>query len=119
MSEYSERLEDLLDHHLISNEELQKKKELGGVGYLINGNMCLGVFDDLLFARIGEELAQSLIVRDGIEPYQPEEDEYNDFVLIEKKIYNHRKALAKFIDRSISYTRQLPPKEHDEEKWEK
>lgn len=118
MPDYNERLEDLLDHHLISNEDLHKKKKLGGVGYLINGNMCLGIYDDQLVARIGKELAQTLVDRPGIDPYLPGNDDFDDFVLIDESIYNHSKALSKFIDQSIKYTGQLPPKKHDRDELE-
>lgn len=112
MAEYSEKLEDLLDHHLIANEELIKKKEGGGVGYLINGNMCLGIFNDLLVARIGQTLAESIVDRPGIRRYLPDKGLYDDFIMVEKRIYNHPKALQKFIDQSILYTENLPPKDH-------
>lgn len=110
MADYSEKLEDLLDHYLIDNEDLQKKKELGGVGYLINGNMCLGIYDDFLVARIGKSLAKTLVGRSGIQPYLPEEELYDDFIMVEEKIYSHSKALHKFVDQSIEYTSGLPPK---------
>lgn len=112
MAEYNEKLEDLLDHHLIANEELEKRKEGGGVGYLINGNMCLGIYGDLLIARIGERLASSLVDRPGIRKYLPDQGLYDDIVMIEEKIYSHSKALQKFIDQSLSYTGQLPAKNH-------
>lgn len=112
MAEYSEKLEDLLDHHLIDNEELRKKKEPNGVGYLINGNMCLGIYEDMMVARIGESLANTLVGKTGIHRYLPDEGLYDDFIMIEEQIYTHSKALQKFIDQSIEYTRQLPPKEH-------
>lgn len=112
MAEYSEKLEDLLDHHLIDNEELVKKKETNGIGYLINGNMCLGVYEDLMVARIGKSLAESLVGKSGIHRYLPDKGLYDDFIMIEENIYTHSKALQKFIDQSITYTRELPPKDH-------
>ena len=112
MAEYNEKLEDLVDHYLIANETLEKRKETGGVGYLINGNMCLGVYEDFLVARIGKQLARSLVDRPGIRKYLPDEGLYDDFVMLEEQIYNHSKALHKFIDQSITYTKNLPPKDH-------
>ncbi len=112
MAEYNERLEDLLDHHLIANEELEKKKEGGGVGYLLNGHMCLGIYEDFLIARIGKSLANSLIAKKGIRRYLPDKGLYDDFIMVEEKIYSHSKALQKFIDQSLSYTGNLPPKNH-------
>lgn len=118
MADYNQRLEDLLDHHLIANEELEKKKQLGGVGYLINGNMCLGIYEDYLVARIGKSLAETLVGRAGVEPYLPDNDDFDDFVLVDESIYKHSKALQKFIDQSIDFTGGLPPKEHDQEELE-
>lgn len=112
MSDYNKKLEDLLDHHLISNDQLQKKKELGGIGYLINGNMCLGIYDNFLVARIGKYLAQSLIDRPGIKPYTSDNDEFEDFILVAEQIYEHPKALRKFIDQSIKYTSGLSEKKN-------
>lgn len=113
VADYNERLEDLLDHHLISNEELEKKKKMGGVGYLINGNMCLGIYEDELVARIGSSLADTLVKKPGIRPYLKDNEDFDEFILVSEKIYLHSKALQKFIDESLEYTRQLPPKEHD------
>lgn len=116
MAEYNERLEDLLDHQLIDNEELTKKKETNGVGYTLNGNMCLGVFEDMMVARIGKELTETLVDRPGIHRYLPDDGLYDDFILIDDSIYQHSKALRKFIEQSITYTRSLPPKDHGTEK---
>lgn len=115
MAEYNERLEDLLDHHLIDNEELVKKKETNGIGYLLNGNMCLGIYEDFMVARIGKSLAETLIGKSGIRRYLPDEDLYDDFIMIEENVYSHSKALQKFINQSITYTRGLPPKDHGSE----
>lgn len=113
MADYNERLEDLLDHYLIANEELVKKKELSGVGYLLNGNMCLGIYDDYLVARTGKSLAASLVTKPGIEPYMTDNEEFEDFILVAPAIYHHSKALHKFVDKSLDYTAKLPPKKHE------
>ena len=112
MPDYNQKLEDLLDHHLIANEELRKKQELGGVGYVLNGNMCLGIYEDDLVARVGPSLAATLKERPGIEPYLPGNDDFSDFILVAEGIYKHSEALQKFIEQSLEYTSQLPPKNH-------
>lgn len=113
MPDYNQKLEDLLDHHLIANEELRKKQELGGVGYLLNGNMCLGIYEDYLVARVGKSLADTIINQPGIEPYLPGKSDFEEFILVAEGIYTHTEALQKFIDQSLKYTAQLPPQTHD------
>lgn len=110
MADYSIKLEDLLDHHLIANEDLVKKKQLGGVGYLINGNMCLGIYDDFLVVRTGKELADILIQRPGIERFDKDNENLDEFIMVGSKIYSHSKAMTKFIEEGIDYTSELPPK---------
>lgn len=110
MADYNIKLEDLLDHHLIANEDLVKKKQLGGVGYLINGNMCLGIYDDYLVVRTGKQLADTLVDRPGIERFDKGNKNLDEFIMVGPKIYNHSKAMAKFIEKGIEYTSKLPPK---------
>ena len=113
MASYSTRLEDLIDHQLVDNEELIKKKQLGGVGYLLNGNMCFGIYDDNLVVRIGKSLARTLINRPGIQPYISNDDDFDDFIMVEPAIYEHSKALNKFLTHSLDFTSRLPAKQFD------
>lgn len=111
---YSTKLEDLIDHHFIANEKLHKKKQMGGVGYLINGNMCFGIYDDALVVRIGRSLSHSLVKKSGIRRFVPEDESQYDFIMIDQKIYKHAEALSKFLVRGIEYTSTLPPKLNDD-----
>lgn len=113
MPDYNQKLEDLLDHYLIANQELIKRKELGGVGYLLNGNMCLGIYEDYLVARVGKSLADTIINQPGIKPYLPENSNFEEFILVSEGIYTHQKAFRKFVNQSMEYTASLPPNEHD------
>lgn len=108
---YSKNLEDLIDHFLISNEKVEKKKQMGGVGYLINGNMCFGIYEDLLVLRVGNVLARTLVQKSGIDPFPDSGDEIGGFVSIKPGIYEHDHILHKFLDKGIESTSQLPPKE--------
>lgn len=108
---YNTRLEDLIDHHFISDERLIKKKQMGGVGYLINGNMCIGIYEQYLVVRIGRSLAHALINRPGINRFVSEDSSQDDFVMVDEKVYSNPKALAKFLSSALDYTLGLPPVE--------
>ncbi len=112
---YSKKLEDLIDHFLISNEKVQKKKQMGGVGYLINGNMCFGIYEDLLVLRVGNVLARTLVQKSGIDPFPDSGDEIGGFVSIKPGIYEHDHILHKFLTKGIESTSQLPAKKEQEE----
>lgn len=112
---YNTKLEDRIDHFFIDNEMLEKKKQMGGVGWLINGNMCFGIFEELLVLRFEKSIARSLISKKGVSPFEQEDDELDGFISLEPIIYNNNKAFRKFLTHSFEYTSTLPQKEHDME----
>lgn len=111
---YNERLEDRIDHLFIDNEQLEKKNQMGGVGWLINGNMCFGIYEDLLIVRLEKSLAHSLTSKKGVELFEQDKADLEGFISLGSAIYNSEKAFRKFLMHSYEYTRNLPPKEHDE-----
>jgi len=107
---YSQQLEDQIDHYLIDNEELVKNKEMGWVGYLLNGNMCFGIYDDLLIVRMDPSVSTPLLEKPGIRPFEQDDETPGTIIAVEERIYSHHEAFRKFIDHSIQYTAGLPPK---------
>ena len=112
---YNSRLEDLIDHYFIDNEDLVKKKQMGGVGYLVNGNMCVGIYEDLLVVRTGPKLADTLAKRPGIKRFRQNEEELDGFISVDPEIYKHDKARHKFLSHALEHTSKLPPKEHEDD----
>ncbi|MDR8390147.1 hypothetical protein NC796_03275 [Aliifodinibius sp. S!AR15-10] len=111
---YNQKLEDRIDHHLIDNEKLIKNKNLGWVGWLLNGNMCFGIFDELLIVRLSSPLANSIVKKRGIEFFRQADQTTGKILSISSRIYSNNKALHKFIEESIKFTSTLPPKEADQ-----
>lgn len=112
---YNTKLEDRIDHFFIDNDMLEKKKQMGGVGWLINGNMCFGIFEDLLVVRFEESIARSLTSKQGVSLFEQNEDGLEGFISLQPIIYNNNKAFRKFLTHSFDYTSTLPPKKHNQE----
>jgi len=52
---YDPGLAARLDSLLSSRPGYQQKKMFGGLGWMLNGNMCVAVYKDWLIARVGAE----------------------------------------------------------------
>jgi TfoX/Sxy family transcriptional regulator of competence genes len=52
---YSESLAERIRQTLGRRKGIEEKKLFGGVGFLLNGNMLVGVWQTSLIARIGPE----------------------------------------------------------------
>lgn len=110
---YNEKLEDLVDHYFIDYDDLTKKKQMGGVGWLLNGNMCVGIYEELLVIRMKPSVSHSLVQKKGIRHFHQEDEELDQFISLTSPIYEHLKALHKFLSHAYEFTATLPPKEHD------
>lgn len=106
---YNATLEDRIDHFYINHEEITKNKEMDGVGWLINGNMCIGIYEDLLVCRIEPEIKDKLTDNADITYFTDSEND--DFVSVSGNVYENDKALFKILNHSSKYTSTLPPKE--------
>lgn len=51
------RIQDLLKER----SGVTAKKMFGGIGFLLNGHMCSGVYKDNLILRVGKNMAETLL----------------------------------------------------------
>lgn len=110
---YNEKLEDRIDHYFITNENLTKNKRLGWVGWLVNRHMFAGIYDELLIVRLNSSVAETLIQKKGIELFPQNKQGPGTFLSLSKAIYQHPKALHKFLTSSYEFTSALPPNQQN------
>jgi TfoX/Sxy family transcriptional regulator of competence genes len=58
---YSESLAERIRRRLAGLQGIEEKKMFGGVGFLLNGNLCVGVRKESLIARLGPDQAQDAL----------------------------------------------------------
>lgn len=89
---------------------IQEKKMFGGVAFMLNGNMTLGVLRDDLFARIGLEKYETALRQPGIELFTPTGKPMAGWIRITPQAYRTSKDLMKWIDMALDFTETLPAK---------
>ena len=58
-------IRDVLAHKL----DIKEKKMFGGLGFLLNGNMLVGVWKDSLIVRLGEEQGEEALLEPHVKPF--------------------------------------------------
>lgn len=67
---YNPDIEFKIDEAVLGHYELTKKKMFGGICYLLNNNMCCGVYKDYLIVRVGNpKKAENYLKNDLIVPF--------------------------------------------------
>ena len=67
---YSETLAGRIRQRLSRRQNVAEKKMFGGVGFLLNGNLLVGVWKDALVVRLGKDEGEAAL----LEPYVKEFD---------------------------------------------
>jgi TfoX/Sxy family transcriptional regulator of competence genes len=62
---YSETLAKRVRNALAEQPEVEEKKMMGGLTFMVKGKMCVGIVRDELMARIDPEVYESALSRQG------------------------------------------------------
>ncbi|MBI1388495.1 MAG: RNA methyltransferase [bacterium] len=100
------RLEDLL----LDRDGFECKKMFGGIGWLLTGNMCVGVYKDWLIARVGESAAAPLLGRDCVKPMDVTGKPMKGWLMISLDGLEDDDSLEEYVDLSTRFVENLPPK---------
>lgn len=60
---YDEGVAQRLRECLSGRDDVIGKKMFGGIAFMLHGNMCCGVVDDTLMARVGPDCYQEALSR--------------------------------------------------------
>lgn len=107
---YSESLAARVRDVLARRRGVVEKKMFGGVCFMVDGNMCVGVWKDSLIARIGEDEAAKALTRPGVAEFDVTGQPMRHWVLIEPDGIDSDAALREWIELALRFVQTLPPK---------
>lgn len=65
---YNEQLNDRIREAIANLPNVEEKYMFGGVCYMVNGKMCIGVVKDEMMCRIDPQLQDEALERNGCRP---------------------------------------------------
>ncbi len=83
---------------------------MGGICFMVSGNMCCGVTGSALMVRVGREAYQRLLTQPHVRPMEFAGRRPTGFVLVDPEGYRTDTALATWIQRGIDFAATLPEK---------
>lgn len=101
---------DLFAESTPDDPRVERRKMFGYPAIFVGGNMCAGLFQDGMFARLaaGDRAA----LPGGGRPFEPMPGRpMRDYVLVPDEIVADEGALAELIAKAVAFTATLAPKE--------
>jgi len=94
------RVQQFLDAKQIKYES---KRMMGGLCFMVNGKMCVGVEKNRLMARVGPDAYDDALKRKGCRPMDFTGRPMRGFVFVEPEGLASSKELAFWLDLALAY----------------
>ena len=107
---YDTKLADAVRKHIGSMEGVVEKKMFGGLAFLVNGNMSVGIHGDELIVRIEPESTDAALTKPGVRIFDITGRPMKGWLLVGGPGITSPSSLKKWIRRGIEYASSLPAK---------
>lgn len=107
---YDESLAERVRARLRRKRGFVEKKMFGGVGFLLHGNMCVGIWKDSLVVRLGPNGYDSALDEPHVRPFDITGKAMTGWVLVEPAGVADDEELQHWIDTAVRFVGTLPPK---------
>lgn len=107
---YSESLARRIRQVFGNRRGISEKKMFGGVGFLLNGNMCVGVWKSSLIVRLGPEQAAAALLEPNVVEFDAAGRPMKGWAVVEPDGLETNEQLAGWIQRAVEFVGGLPKK---------
>lgn len=107
---FDEGLAQRLEALLGEREDLTETRMFGGFGYLMSGNMCLGIHKDNLIVRVGVPVAEQILEEPHVCPMDITGRAMKGWARIEPEGTAEDDDLKRYCDYALDFVSGLPAK---------
>ena len=90
---YDEKLAERVRKTLIHQKAIEEKKMMGGLTFMVNGKMCVGILKDDLMVRLNPEVYDAALKKEGCRKMDFTGRPMKGFVFVGSKGTDNKKDL--------------------------
>ena len=105
-----EALAERIRQELARKKGIEKKKMFGGIGFLLNGNLLIGVWKNSLCVRLGLEQAEPALSEPHAKEFDITGRPMKGWVLVAPEGVADDQKLSGWILRAVKFVGRLPEK---------
>lgn len=107
---FDEGLAERVRDALREREGIAERRMFGGLAFLWEGHMVVGILGDALMARVGPDAYAASLRRPAAREMDFTGKPMKGFVVVAPEGIEEDAALADWIDRCLAFAQSLPPK---------
>ena len=108
---FNEELAERIRQRLARRKGIEEKKMFGGIGFLLNGNLLVGVWKDSLLVRLGPEQSDEALKEAHVSEFQITGRAMKGWVLVAPEGVEADDQLKGWLQRAVKFVGKLPAQE--------
>lgn len=107
---FDERLADRVREIIAgTHKNIEEKKMFGGLCFMVNNKMCVGVEQERLMLRLDPEKYEALLEKEGCNTMDFTGKPMKGYVFVDKIVLQSKKQLYYWIDLALEYNKIAKP----------
>src|SRR5687767_7540848 len=107
---YNEKLADRTREIIsLTHKNIEEKKMFGGLCFMVNDKMCVGVEKDRMMVRLDPAKFDEVIEKEGCKPMDFTGRVMKGFVFVEIDVLNTKKKLEYWINLALDFNKKAKP----------
>jgi TfoX/Sxy family transcriptional regulator of competence genes len=107
---YDEGLAQRIRERLGADPDVSEKRMFGGIAFLVNGNMAVGVSGDDLMVRVGPDHTDAALARPGTRVFDMTGRPMRGWILVTGDALTEDEVLGSWVAEGRGFAAGLPPK---------
>jgi TfoX/Sxy family transcriptional regulator of competence genes len=107
---YNEKLADRTREIIsLTHKNVEEKKMFGGLCFMVNDKMCVGVEQDRMMLRLDPAKFDEVIKKEGCKPMDFTGKVMKGFVFVDINVLNTKKKLEYWINLALDFNKKAKP----------
>lgn len=102
---YNEQLSDRIRAALVEMPQVEEKRMFGGICYMVNNKMCIGVSNDEMMCRIGPDAYEQALERHGCREMVFTGRPMNGYVFVSNDGMKSEQEFRNWIDLCLAFNK--------------
>ena len=103
---YNEKLADRIRESLVDIPKVEEKQMMGGLTFMVNGKMCVGIIKDELMCRIDPAIHETEIEKQGCRTMDFTKRPMKGYVMIDDTGMKTQKEFDYWLNLSLAFNKQ-------------
>ena len=103
---YNTKLADRIREAFQLAKEVKEKNMFSGLGFLVDGKLCIFVVEDELLCRIGAAEVEKVVEQNGVRQFINNRKVMKDYVYVSEHAFLHQRDFDRWIKLSLAFNPQ-------------